>query len=253
MSGDIREYVRERYAGAARAIRSSLGPIADPYCDPSGCGCGPSGYSAEELAGLPGEVLGGSLGCGNPVAVADLRPGEAVLDLGSGGGLDALLSARRVGPAGKVYGLDMTDEMLELSRENQRRAGVANAQFLRGVMEDVPLPDGSVDIVLSNCVVNLSPDKDAVFAEVFRVLKDGGRVAIYDIVADRPVDPEERADPDAWAACLSGALTREEYRAGLTGAGLRDVSFSESHQAAPGFSSVVVRALKPGIPEEATE
>jgi arsenite methyltransferase len=246
MTEDIREHVRDRYARAARAVRSSPGPVADPYFDPNGCGCGPSGYSAEEVAGLPREVLDGSLGCGNPVAVADLRPGEVVLDLGSGGGLDVLLSARRVGPDGKVYGLDMTDEMLELSRENRRRAGVANAQFLRGHMEDVPLPDGTVDIVLSNCVVNLSPDKDAVFAEVYRVLKDGGRVAIYDIVADRPVDPEQRADPEAWSACLSGALTRDEFRAGLTGAGLQDVSFTESHQAAPGFSSVVVRAVKPG-------
>jgi arsenite methyltransferase len=246
MRRDIREHVRERYAGTARAIRSSPRLVTDSYCDPSGCGCGPSGYSDEDLARLPGGVLNGSLGCGNPVAVADLTPGEVVLDLGSGGGLDALLSARRVGDAGKVYGLDMTDEMLELSRDNQRRAGVANAHFLRGVMEDIPLPDGSVDVVLSNCVVNLSPDKYAVFAEVFRVLKDGGRVAIYDIVAARPIAPEERADADAWSACLTGALTRDEYRAGLTRAGLQDVSFSESHQTAPGFSSVVVRAVKPG-------
>ena len=245
MGQDIRREVRERYGRAARAVRRSLGPVADPYCGPGGCGCGPSGYAERELADIPKEILEGSLGCGNPVAVADLRPGEVVLDLGSGGGLDVLLSARRVGPSGKVYGLDMTDEMLELSRDNKRRAGVANAHFLRGHMEDIPLPDGSVDIVLSNCVVNLSPDKEAVFAEVFRVLTDGGRIAIYDIVADRPVAPELRADPDAWSACLSGALTREEYRGGLTVAGLRDVSFTEGHQVASGFSSVVVRAVKP--------
>jgi arsenite methyltransferase len=244
MADDIREYVSGRYAETARGAWSAAGPVTDP-CGADGCGCGPAGYAPEELARVPVEAADISLGCGNPVAVADLRPGEVVLDLGAGGGLDVLLSARRVGPTGKAFGLDMTGEMVALARENQRRAGVDNVEFLESYIESLPLPAESVDVVLSNCVVNLSPDKAAVFGEVFRVLKPGGRVAIYDIVADRAIDAEERADRDAWAACLTGAISRGEYRGGLETAGFRDVVLEESHTVAPGFSSVVVRAAKP--------
>jgi arsenite methyltransferase len=244
MGQDIREYVSDRYAETAREARSVSGPVTDS-CGANGCGCGPAGYLAEDLAGLPAEAANSSLGCGNPVAVADLRPGETVLDLGAGGGLDVLLSARRVGPTGKAYGLDMTGDMVALARENQRRAGVENAEFVEGYIESLPLPSESMDVVLSNCVVNLSPDKSGVFGEVFRVLKPGGRVAIYDIVADRPVAAEERADRDAWAACLTGAVSRSEYRMGLEAAGFRDVAIEESHPVASGFSSAVVRAAKP--------
>ncbi len=244
MADDIREYVSGRYAEAARGPGSAVGPVAD-QCGADGCGCGPAGYAPEELATVPVEAADISLGCGNPVAVADLRPGEVVLDLGAGGGLDVLLSARRVGPTGKAYGLDMTGEMIALARENQRRAGVDNVEFLEGYIESIPLPAETLDVVLSNCVVNLSPDKAAVFGEVFRVLKPGGRVAIYDIVADRAIDPEERADRDAWAACLTGTISRGEYRGGLETAGFRGVVLDESHTVVPGFSSVVVRAAKP--------
>lgn len=244
MDEDIREYVTGRYGAAAREARSSAGPVTEPCCA-DGCGCGPAGYVPEELAAVPVEAADISLGCGNPVAVADLRPGEVVLDLGAGGGLDVLLSARRVGPRGKVYGLDMTGDMVALARENQRRAGVDNAEFLEGYIESIPLPAETLDVVLSNCVVNLSPDKAAVFGEVFRVLKAGGRMAIYDIVSDRAVRPDERADREAWAACLTGAISRGAYRSGLEAAGFREVTIDHSHTVAPGFSSVVVRALKP--------
>jgi arsenite methyltransferase len=244
MAEDIREYVSGRYAETARAAGSAEGPLTDP-CGADGCGCGPAGYAPEELATVPVEAADISLGCGNPVAVADLRVGEVVLDLGAGGGLDVLLSARRVGPRGKAYGLDMTGEMIAVARENQRRAGIDNAEFLEGYIESIPLPAETLDVVLSNCVVNLSPDKAVVFGEVFRVLKPGGRVAIYDIVADRPIHADERADRDAWAACLTGAISRGEYRSGLEAVGFRDVVLDESHTVAPGFSSVVVRAAKP--------
>jgi arsenite methyltransferase len=247
---DIRGYVSVRYAQVARVSRSSGGPVTEPCCA-DGCGCGPTGYVPEDLATVPVEAADISLGCGNPVAVADLRPGEVVLDLGAGGGLDVLLAAGRVGPTGKVYGLDMTGEMIALARENQQRAGVENAEFLEGFMESIPLPADTLDVVLSNCVVNLSPDKAAVFGEMFRVLKPGGRVAIYDVVADRTVHADERADREAWAACLTGAISRGEYRRGLEAAGLQEVAIDQSHEVASGFSSVVVRALKP--PDEGAE
>jgi arsenite methyltransferase len=203
-------------------------------------------YSQGELAELPDEAIAGSIGCANPVALARLEPGEDVLDLGSGGGIDVLLSARRVGPAGCAYGVDMTPEMLELARANQAKAGVANAEFLDGRIEAVPLPDRSVDVVVSNCVINLSADKSAVFAEAFRLLRPNGRVAVADVVADRDPDAELLADPVAWAGCIAGAVTRPRYRAHLADAGFVDVELVDSHAVADGFWSVFVRARKPG-------
>jgi SAM-dependent methyltransferase len=217
------------------------GKLAEDTTEALGSGL----FGTDELAELPAEAVAGSLGCANPVALARLEPGEDVLDLGSGGGIDVLLSARRVGPTGRAYGVDMTAEMLELARANQQRAGVTNAEFLEGRIESVPLPDRSVDVVVSNCVVNLSVDKDAVFAEAHRVLRPGGRLAIADIVADHEPDAALRADGDAWAACIAGAVTRDRYRAQLTAAGFSDVEITDSHPAAEGFWSVLVRARKP--------
>ncbi|HEX5757731.1 MAG TPA: arsenite methyltransferase [Thermoanaerobaculia bacterium] len=221
----IKDAVRERYGAAARATGSGVA---------SGCGCGcgdPAAadpitadlYSAAETEGLPADAVRASLGCGNPTALAELRPGEVVLDLGSGGGLDVLLSARRVGPSGRAYGLDMTDEMLELARENQRRAGVANAEFLKGELENVPLPDGTVDVVISNCVVNLSPDKRRALAEAFRVLRPGGRFAVSDIVLAAELPERVRRSVEAWTGCIAGALTEAEYRRLLAEAGFTGV------------------------------
>jgi ubiquinone/menaquinone biosynthesis C-methylase UbiE len=189
--------------------------------------------------------VAGSIGCANPVALAQLAEGEVVLDLGSGGGIDVLLSARRVGPTGRAYGVDMTSEMLELARANQARAGVTNAEFLEGRIEAVPLPDASADVVVSNCVINLSADKAAVFAEAHRVLRSGGRVAVADVVADLEPDEALRADPEAWAACIAGAVTRAQYVAGLTDAGFVGVEITDSHPVQYGFWSVFVRARKP--------
>lgn len=236
--GKVREAVRAHYAGAARAQAADRG---DPILDGIGAGV----YAPEELDALPERVLASSIGCANPVAVARLAPGETVLDLGSGGGLDVLLSARRVGPTGKAYGLDMTDEMLQLAGANQAEAGIDNAEFLRGHIEAVPLPDASVDVVLSNCVISLSPDKAAVFAEAYRVLRPGGRLAVADVVADAAVATERDADLGRWVACAAGSLTRTQYRRVLVGAGFVGVSIDESHSVAEGFSSVVVRAAKP--------
>jgi len=224
---EIKEQVRNRYAASARQARGEKGSSC---CDTS-CNCsGPTSgvitsnlYTTDELQGLPQETVMASLGCGNPVAVAELREGEVVLDLGSGGGIDVLLSARRVGPTGKAYGLDMTDEMLELARENQRKAGVANAEFLKGEMENVPLPDRSVDVTISNCVVNLSPDKDRVLQEAYRVLKPGGRIAIADIVTRGEMPPELKRNLELWAGCIAGALSEEEYREKLAAAGFVDI------------------------------
>jgi len=221
-------------------IESCPGPVARDSAETFGAGL----YSADELAELPGEAVAGSIGCANPVALADLQPGEDVLDLGSGGGIDVLLSARRVGPTGKAYGVDMTAEMLELAEANKAKAGVTNADFLEGRIEAVPLPDGSVDVVVSNCVINLSADKEAVFAEANRVLRGNGRLAVADVVADRAPDPELLADDAAWAACIAGAVTRDRYRAQLEGAGFTDVEIVDSHQVADGFWSVFVRARK---------
>ncbi|HEX2296725.1 MAG TPA: arsenite methyltransferase [Actinomycetota bacterium] len=234
---DRRTEVRERYAAAA-------GTSCDPMIGEHGT-CGDSYYDASELSELPAAVTSASLGCANPLTVADLHEGEVVLDLGSGAGLDVLLSARRVGPTGKAYGLDMTPEMLEVARSNQREAGVTNAEFLQGYIEDVPLPDGSVDVVLSNCVVNLSPDKDRVFAEAYRVLRPGGRLAIADIVADAEVDVITRARLSAESACLAGAAPRAAYEDGLRRAGFAHVSIEPTRTVTPGFSSAIVRAVKP--------
>jgi SAM-dependent methyltransferase len=236
----IVESVRAHYASAA---------VAPTGCEAAGqaatAGIGPSVYGPDELLSLPAHVVASSIGCANPVAIADLAPGEIVLDLGSGGGTDVLLSAKRVGPTGKAYGLDMTGEMLALARRNQADAGIDNAEFLRGRMEAIPLPDESVDVVLSNCVIGLSPHKSRVFGEAYRVLRRGGRLAVADVVAEAEPTPEERADLESWVSCLAGALTRDGYRAALAAAGFDDVSLEESHAISEGFVSVVIRALKP--------
>ena len=248
---DIKERVRERYANAARRVSEQAG---------AGCGCGPSccgdsapvavvraatdccgdtccgdtatageafgtvGYDADQLATLPHRAVAASLGCGNPTALIALHPGQTVLDLGSGGGIDVLLSARRVAPTGTAIGLDMTDEMLELARQNAAEAGVTNVEFVKGEMEDMPLPDNTVDVIISNCVVNLSPDKDAVLRESFRVLRPGGRFAISDVVAQgTAIRPEMQADMASWTGCIAGALEEHEYRAKLAAAGFTDV------------------------------
>jgi arsenite methyltransferase len=248
--------LKAHYGAAARKASTGT-PVIEDCCGTAIDGCGApvaqdstgafgSGlYDAADLQGLPAEAVAGSIGCANPVALADLEPGERVLDLGSGGGIDALLSARRVGPTGRAYGVDMTEEMLALARANQERAGVTNVEFLEGRIEDVPLPDRSVDVVVSNCVINLSADKDAVFTEAHRVLRPNGRLAVADVVADQEPDPELLADDAAWAACIAGAVTRDRYRAQLEGAGFTDVEIVDSHPVADGFWSVFVRAHKP--------
>jgi arsenite methyltransferase len=223
------------------AIDACCAPVAKDSTETFGAGL----YEADELAELPAEAVAGSIGCANPVALANLEPGEDVLDLGSGGGIDVLLSARRVGPRGRAYGVDMTAEMLELAEANKAKSGVTNAEFLEGRIEAVPLPDDSVDVVVSNCVINLSADKDAVFAEAYRVLRSGGRLAVADVVAERGPDPALVADDAAWAACIAGAVTRDRYRAQLERAGFTDVEIVDSHPVADGFWSVFVRASKP--------
>jgi SAM-dependent methyltransferase len=222
---DIKQAVREKYGAIADAVRN-----AEPgtgCCGPTACGCGDpissNLYSDAEKGDLPAEAVAASLGCGNPTALLTLQPGETVLDLGSGGGIDVLLSARRVGPAGKVYGLDMTDEMLALARENQRKAGATNVEFLKGTIEAIPLPDASVDVIISNCVINLSSDKDAVLREAFRVLKPGGRFAVSDVVVRGDVPADIRRSMELWVGCIAGALEEREYASKLTAAGFTDV------------------------------
>ncbi|HXF37608.1 MAG TPA: arsenite methyltransferase [Actinomycetota bacterium] len=245
MSGEVRDLVRARYGEAAR--RGACGCASEPCCGEADApACGARLYPPEERAGLPDGALRAALGCGNPVAVAELREGEVVLDLGSGGGIDVLLSARRVGPTGFVYGLDMTDEMLELARRNAREAGVENVRFLRGFIEAVPLPDASVDVVISNCVVNLSPEKRRVFDEVYRVLRPGGRVGISDVVAADRLTPAERVERGSWTGCVAGALSFEEYRAGLEAAGFAGVEVVPTHEVADGMFGAIIRARKPG-------
>ena len=223
---DIRTTVRERYGQAALRVTTGTGSSS---CCGGSCGTGTDDpitsnlYSAAETALLPADAVLASLGCGNPTALAELHEGEVVLDLGSGGGIDVLLSARRVGPAGKAYGLDMTDEMLALARENQRKAGVANAEFLRGDIEAIPLPDASVDVIISNCVVNLSGDKRKVLAEAFRVLKPGGRFAVSDVVVRGEVPAAVRSSMELWVGCVAGALTEREFRSFLEEAGFEDI------------------------------
>jgi arsenite methyltransferase len=251
----VREAVRENYAAAARAA-SSAQPAS---CGPHGCGCGEpvlreeerevfgaTLYAGDDRDALPEAARIASLGCGNPTAVAELREGETVLDLGSGGGIDVLLSARRVGPTGKAYGLDMTDEMLELARRNQRAAGVGNAEFLRGMIEQVPLPDDSIDVIVSNCVINLSTDKPRVFREAARVLRPGGRLAVTDVVADSDMDDDTRADMQQWTGCVAGALTQEDFARELVTAGFTDVEIRETHRVDEHAGSAIIRARLAG-------
>ena len=257
-SADLREEVRARYAAAARTVLYPQAGAATSCCgspaSDSCCGAGAveavGGFSEDlyregETDGLPEEAVLASLGCGNPIAVADLREGERVLDLGSGGGIDVLLSARRVGPSGFAYGVDMTDDMLELARRNAARAGAQNVEFRTGQIEDLPLPDASVDVVISNCVINLSVDKPAVLAEMFRVLVPGGRIGISDIVAEDHMSPADRAAAGSYAGCIAGALTRSEYLDGLTAAGFAGASVTFTAEAAPGLHSAIIRAVKP--------
>jgi arsenite methyltransferase len=260
---ELREQVRDRYAAAALRVTS----------DGDGCGCGDGGccgssgsngsdssapvtleldetfgsalYSADERGELPVEAVAASLGCGNPTAVADLHAGERVLDLGSGGGIDVLLSARRVGPTGYAYGVDMTDEMLDLARANAAKAGATNVEFVKGTIEAVPLPDDAVDVIISNCVINLSVDKPAVLAEMFRVLTPGGRIGISDVVAEDHLTVEERAERGSYVGCIAGALSRREYLDGLAAVGFEGSTVDFTHVAAPGMHGAIVRATKP--------
>jgi arsenite methyltransferase len=235
----LREEVRRRYAHSALTVSEG--------CCGAGTGDDITGgqYTATELSGLPEDAAMASLGCGNPTAVAELKPGETVLDLGSGGGIDVILSAQRVGPTGFAYGLDMTDEMLALARQNAAQANVDNVEFLEGLIEEVPLGDETVDVVISNCVINLSVDKPSVFAEMFRVLRPGGRIGISDIVADDSLSPEERAERGSWVGCIAGALAVSEYRSGLEDAGFVDVTLTPTHDVSDGLHSMIVRAVKP--------
>jgi SAM-dependent methyltransferase len=260
---DLREEVRTRYAQAATAVRGGSTntelndalQVVDAGCgDANYCG-GQAGtvddsfgaglYDADEQAELPTEALAASLGCGNPTAVAALRPGERVLDLGSGGGIDVLLSARRVGETGFAYGVDMTDEMLDLARANAAKAGAGNVEFLKGTIEDLPLRDGSVDVVISNCVINLSVDKPKVLAEMHRVLAPGGRIGISDVVAEDHLSAADRAERGSYVGCIAGALSRSEYLDGLAAAGFIDAEVEFTHEAAPGMHSAIIRATKP--------
>jgi SAM-dependent methyltransferase len=253
----LKEQVRQRYADAATAVTrgatsSCCGPVdgVDSCCGTAqaletGETFGAARYDPDQASELPTEALLASLGCGNPVAVADLHHGETVLDLGSGGGIDVLLSAKRVGPTGFAYGLDMTDEMLDLSRANAMRAGARNVEFLKGEIEAIPLPDKSVDVVISNCVINLSTDKSAVLTETFRVLRPGGRIGISDVVAEDHLTQQDRAERGSYVGCIAGALTRSEYTDGLHSAGFVDVSVEFTHEAAPGMHGAIVKATKP--------
>jgi arsenite methyltransferase len=253
---DIREHVRARYAQAARAAAE---PQGGGGCCGGAAGCGPATadpadaegvfggelYAEAERDGAPAAAVAASLGCGVPTAVADLHEGETVLDLGSGAGADVLISARRVGPAGRAIGLDMTDEMLALARENATAAGVANAEFVKGYIEEVPLPDASVDVVISNCVINLAADKRRVLAEAARVLRPGGRLAVSDVIADPDMDAATRADMAAYTGCIAGALTEEEFRGALAAAGLVDVEIRPTHRVHEAAGSAIIRARKP--------
>jgi SAM-dependent methyltransferase len=272
---DVREQVRQRYAAAAIAVsKAGHNPLtlvqADGCCGGTDSCCGTdlkedatsccsgdavvdeafgaSLYSADEQGELPAEAVAASLGCGNPIAVAELHAGETVLDLGSGGGIDVLLSARRVGETGFAYGVDMTDEMLELARSNATKAGARNVEFLKGTIEDIPLPDETIDVVISNCVINLSIDKPAVLAEMFRVLKPGGRIGVSDVVAEDRLTAQDRAERGSFVGCIAGALSKSEYLDGLRMAGFVDASVTFTHEAAPGMHGAIVRATKPATP-----
>lgn len=255
-SEDLREQVRQRYAEAATAAGAG------------GCGCNDDGsccgnvacegeseafgealYDADQRGELPEAATLASLGCGNPTSVADLHEGETVLDLGSGGGIDVILSAKRVGPTGTAYGVDMTDEMLALAQRNAREAGVHNVHFLKGVIEQIPLPAESVDVVISNCVINLSTDKPAVLTEMARVLRPGGRIGISDVVAEDQLSPDERAARGSYVGCIAGALSKSEYEAGLEAAGFEQVSVDFTHEVADGMHAAIVKAIRAVDPE----
>jgi len=245
---ELRERVRDRYASAARAVGRGL--AANDFGEEAGCcepgkGLGTILYDEAQRGEVPGEAVLASLGCGNPTMVADLHEGETVLDLGSGGGIDVLLSARRVGPTGKAYGLDMTDEMLDLARRNAAEAGAGNVEFLKGYIEEIPLPDASVDVIISNCVINLSTEKPKVLAEMFRVLRRGGRLGISDVVAADGLDEAERLRRGSFVGCIAGALTISGYSAGLIGAGFEDVTIDLTHELADQIYGANVKAIKP--------
>ena len=251
---ELRDAVRRRYAESARAVAEG-----SRACDCGSGSCCADGeshanfgevlYGAEERGELPEPAVLASLGCGNPIAVADLREGETVLDLGSGGGIDVILSAKRVGPGGIAYGLDMTDEMLALAQQNARNAGVTNVHFLKGLIEQIPLPPSSVDVVISNCVINLSSDKAAVLTEIARVLRPGGRVGVSDVVAEDGLSAGERAERASYVGCIAGALSKGEYIAGLEAAGFEDVSVEFTHEVADGMHGAIVKARKTERPE----
>ena len=255
---ELRDEVRRRYAESARAVTDGT----------AGCGCGSGSccaddsnasavgsekfgevlYDTEQRGELPDAAVLASLGCGNPTAVADLHEGETVLDLGSGGGIDVILSAKRVGPSGTAYGLDMTDEMLALATNNAKEAGASNVHFLKGVIEQIPLPGDSVDVIISNCVINLSVDKPAVLTEMARVLRPGGRIGISDVVAEDHLSTSERAERGSYVGCIAGALSKGEYEAGLQAAGFEQVSVEFTHQVADGMHGAIVKAAKSADP-----
>jgi arsenite methyltransferase len=277
-SGDIKEVVKSKYGEAARRVQagqgtgcgSDAGPV--PCCDPISANL----YDAKQTSGLPQDAVAASLGCGNPTALAQLNAGEHVLDLGSGGGIDVLLSAKRVGPTGKAYGLDMTDDMLALARENQRKAGAQNVEFLKGEIENIPLPENSVDVVISNCVINLSGDKDRVLREAFRVLRPGGRFAVSDVVVRGPVPADIRRNVELWVGCVAGAMDESDYRAKLSAAGFAEIEIEPTRvytiedarqfltakgidvdsiapQVEGKFASAFIRAKKPAVQTKASE
>jgi arsenite methyltransferase len=249
-ANDLRDEVRRRYAESARALTDGSGGsgcgggscCADDESDASNFG--EALYNAEQRGELPEAAALAALGCGNPTSVADLEEGETVLDLGSGGGIDVILSAKRVGPTGRAFGLDMTDEMLALARKNADEAGVANALFLKGVIVEVPLPADSVDVVISYCVINLSTDKAAVLTEIARVLRPGGRVGVSDVVAEDRLSPEERGERGSYVGCIAGALSRSEYEEGLSAAGFQDVEVRFTHEVADGMHGAIITAVK---------
>jgi arsenite methyltransferase len=250
---ELREEVRRRYAESARAVNegSSCGCGSGSCCDGESDTAvfGEALYDADLRGELPAAAALASLGCGNPIVVADLHEGETVLDLGSGGGIDVILSAKRVGESGLAFGLDMTDEMLALARANAQEAGIRNAVFLKGVIEEIPLPAGSVDVVISNCVINLSTDKPAVLTEIARVLRPGGRIGISDVVAEDRLSAEQRAERGSYVGCIAGALSKGEYEAGLEAAGFDQVSVEFTHEVADGMHGAIVKAVKTAEPE----
>jgi SAM-dependent methyltransferase len=249
LNEELREEVRTRYAESARAVLTGEGEACDcchpgSTCAEEGHVFGGSLYEDADRAAVPGDAVSASLGCGNPTAVAELHEGETVLDLGSGGGIDVLLSARRVGPTGKAYGLDMTEEMLALALKNKEAAGATNVEFLKGYIEEIPLPASTIDVVISNCVINLSTDKPKVFAEIARVLKPGGRIGISDVVADDDLSPEERAERGSYVGCIAGALSFSEYEQGLRQSGFTEISIESTDEPKDGLHNAIVKATK---------